>query len=77
MAGVPATVEIGPREELEDTMSTTPARLTDPVCGMAVDPDSAAARQDHAGTTYYFCSRHCADAFAADPARFAAASRGD
>jgi Cu+-exporting ATPase len=77
VAEVSATVEIGPREELEDTVSTTPARLTDPVCGMAVDPGSAAARQDHAGTTYYFCSRHCADAFAEDPARFVTASHRD
>ena len=33
--------------------------FTDPVCGMAVDPATAAGAHAHAGTTYYFCSRHC------------------
>ena len=27
----------------------------DPVCGMMVDPLSAAGQYEHAGTTYYFC----------------------
>jgi hypothetical protein len=27
----------------------------DPVCGMTVNPGSAAARVEHAGTTYFFC----------------------
>ena len=43
---------------------------TDPVCGMTVDPKSAAGSVEHAGTTYYFCSRHCLDKFRADPARY-------
>ena len=28
----------------------------DPVCGMDVEPETAAGRHEHAGTTYYFCS---------------------
>jgi len=40
---------------------------TDPVCGMRVDPDKAAAQYDHDGKTYYFCSTHCAKKFSADP----------
>ncbi|MBK6960327.1 MAG: heavy metal translocating P-type ATPase [Gammaproteobacteria bacterium] len=44
---------------------------TDPVCGMQVDQHSA-ARADHAGSAYYFCSARCRDRFAADPAAFIA-----
>jgi YHS domain-containing protein/uncharacterized membrane protein YraQ (UPF0718 family) len=39
----------------------------DPVCGMTVDPASAAARADHDGRTYYFCNPGCHDRFVADP----------
>jgi Cu+-exporting ATPase len=41
---------------------------------MTVEPASAAARIDHAGKTYYFCSRHCAHAFQQDPARYLSGS---
>jgi Cu+-exporting ATPase len=44
--------------------------VTDPVCGMRIDPDEAAATADHDGTTYHFCSEACHDAFVADPARY-------
>ncbi len=46
-------------------------RVPDPVCGMSVDPATAAARIEHDGQTYHFCSQHCADSFAANPDRFA------
>ncbi len=46
--------------------------VTDPVCGMSVEPADAASRE-HEGRTYYFCSAHCAKAFDADPARYATA----
>src|SRR4051812_6700352 len=42
----------------------------DPVCGMTVDPASAAGQVDYEGTTYHFCSQHCVHAFKADPSRF-------
>ena len=35
----------------------------DPVCGMDVDPARAARAIERDGTTYYFCSSGCADAF--------------
>ncbi len=44
---------------------------TDPVCGMRVAPESAAGSLTHAGTTYYFCSRHCLEKFRAAPDRYA------
>jgi Cu+-exporting ATPase len=48
-----------------------PNMATDPICGMTVDV--AAARHTHAfgGSTWYFCSRHCLDRFAASPERYA------
>jgi P-type Cu+ transporter len=46
--------------------------VTDPVCGMTVDPATAAGSTTHEGTTYHFCSRHCLAQFEADPAKYAA-----
>jgi Cu+-exporting ATPase len=43
---------------------------TDPVCGMRVEPASAAAKVEHGGKPYYFCSAHCAQAFKVDPQRY-------
>lgn len=42
----------------------------DPVCGMRVDPATAVAQVEFEGATYCFCSRHCADTFSLDPAKF-------
>ncbi|MFZ5542879.1 MAG: heavy metal translocating P-type ATPase [Pseudomonadota bacterium] len=42
----------------------------DPVCGMPVDPASAAGRVTHGGRDYLFCSAHCMAEFKADPQRF-------
>ena len=50
------------------------ARAIDPVCGMQVDPQSAAGSNLHGGVTYYFCSKHCLAAFQADPAKYLAKS---
>ncbi|QDF99811.1 copper-translocating P-type ATPase [Azoarcus sp. DD4] len=43
----------------------------DPVCGMAVKPDSP-HRASHAGHDYRFCSAHCLTRFQADPQRYLA-----
>jgi len=40
--------------------------VVDPVCGMTVDP-ATAAHADYAGQDYAFCSAGCHDTFAADP----------
>ena len=42
----------------------------DPVCGMTINPDSAAGSLEHEGTTYYFCSKHCLATFQANPAKY-------
>jgi Cu+-exporting ATPase len=50
-----------------DTPATT---KKDPVCGMSVDPHTAAHRADHDGRPYFFCSAGCRTKFVADPARY-------
>ena len=42
----------------------------DPVCGMTVAPERAAATVSHAGANYYFCCRSCADKFQAAPEKY-------
>src|SRR6266540_3833925 len=44
--------------------------MTDPICGMNVEPERAAGSHVHNGQTYYFCSRHCLAEFKEDPERF-------
>ena len=50
------------------------SHVTDPVCGMKVDPQSAAGSFEHGGVKYYFCSKHCLAQFRADPAKYLAKS---
>ncbi len=44
----------------------------DPVCKMQVSAGDDTLHSDHAGHTYYFCSRHCLDKFNANPAAYLA-----
>jgi Cu+-exporting ATPase len=53
------------------------ARVKDPVCGMIIESDTAAAKSTYQGETYFFCSVDCKQAFDAEPSRFAAAKRAD
>jgi len=39
----------------------------DPVCGMSVEEDSAAATYEYEGVTYYFCAVGCKKDFEEDP----------
>ncbi|MBK5283150.1 MAG: heavy metal translocating P-type ATPase [Nitrospiraceae bacterium] len=41
----------------------------DPICGMTVDPATAAGSLDHQGQRYYFCGLSCLERFKADPER--------
>ena len=41
----------------------------DPICGMTVDPATAAGSHDHRGQRYYFCGLSCLERFRADPER--------
>lgn len=44
--------------------------LRDPVCGMTVTYESAKARSEYNGQTYYFCSMDCKEQFDKDPERY-------
>ena len=55
---------------LEDgAFSQIETMATDPVCDMAVER-TGTPTLEHDGTTYWFCSTHCRDEFAAEPDRF-------
>ena len=43
--------------------------MKDPICGMDVNPATAAGSDIHDGQTYYFCSAHCLAEFRANPTR--------
>lgn len=47
------------------------AQVKDPVCGMTIDSDKAAAQSQYQGRTFYFCSTQCKRQFDATPDRFA------
>ena len=53
------------------------ATVIDPVCGMRIEADDAAAIAEHQGQTYYFCSEGCRDIFVADLSRHGAPSTAD
>jgi P-type Cu+ transporter len=44
--------------------------VVDPVCGMSVDPSTAAGSFEFGGTTYFFCNPHCQRKFSASPEQF-------
>ena len=44
--------------------------VSDPVCGMEVKEDEAAAQGEHEGVTYYFCSAWCKEEFEKDPKKY-------
>ncbi len=48
---------------------TAGAATIDPVCGMTVDPKNA-LKESYQGEAYYFCSKHCAEKFRANPEQY-------
>lgn len=44
--------------------------VRDPVCGMTIDPSSAAGKSEYQGQTYYFCSTGCKTAFDKEPEKY-------
>ena len=42
----------------------------DPVCGMDIDPATAAGTSEYKGQTYYFCSLGCKRSFDKDPEEY-------
>lgn len=54
-------------------MMTPSTSVTDPVCGMNVDPANAAGAgltAEYEGKTYYFCGKGCKLEFGDDPAKY-------
>ena len=49
---------------------TDATAVTDPVCGMQVNPQKSAHHFELKGITWHFCSAHCLKRFAANPAEF-------
>lgn len=45
--------------------------VTDPVCGMTIDPAKAVGSSSYNGETFHFCSRGCETKFDAAPAQYA------
>jgi len=64
------TPEENPMTHAHDDSSGDATLVTDPVCGMNINPATAAASREHDGATLYFCSTGCADTFDADPHRY-------
>ena len=67
-------VEVGTRSATQETQvfkGKKAAKVKDPVCGMQVDPGTAAASEVYEGRTYYFCALHCRDTFLANPKAYA------
>ena len=52
------------------------ATVTDPVCKMEINSETAAGQSDFQGQTYYFCAKECKETFDANPQQFAT-ERGD
>ena len=50
--------------------------MVDPVCGMVVTPETAAA-WEHDDQTFFFCSVGCMERFREDPTRFLAMDPAD
>jgi Cu+-exporting ATPase len=51
-------------------VSTKEKMERDPVCGMNVDPNRAAAKVEHDGKLYYFCAQGCAKRFQQAPGKY-------
>jgi YHS domain-containing protein len=50
------------------------ALVKDVVCGMMIDPATAAATSEYKGAAYYFCAAGCKQEFDANPEKFLSAS---
>ncbi len=61
------TGAVEPMSDHADTGHDTAAEVTDPVCGMTVDPATSAGHATYAGQEFSFCSTGCRDTFVADP----------
>ena len=59
-----------------ENANSTAQIVRDPVCGMSVAPQKAAATIEYGGRPYYFCSKGCASKFQQNPNKFLGAAGG-
>ena len=62
--------EHSPGKSGKQLTMATPQLVTDPVCGMHIDPTTAAGQWEYNGTRYYFCNPGCLQRFKADPEKY-------
>jgi Cu+-exporting ATPase len=70
--GAPAAASCCSHGAHDPAPAASSARVVDPVCGMTIDPATAAGQHTWKGTTYYFCSPGCLAKFKADPEKYLA-----
>ncbi|HUR37259.1 MAG TPA: heavy metal translocating P-type ATPase [Terriglobales bacterium] len=58
------------KQHPEENQTSDARTVIDPVCGMTINPATAAASSDYQGETYYFCNPGCKTKFDADPQRY-------
>jgi len=63
---------VGDEVELFEVVWSRPDRPVDPVCGMAIDPESGALTLEWRGAALRFCSPACHDRFVENPALYSA-----
>jgi Cu+-exporting ATPase len=62
-----------PRDEEETAPKKEGEMVKDLVCGMTIDPATAAGSSEYKGQTYYFCALSCKKSFDEDPEKYLAA----
>jgi Cu+-exporting ATPase len=55
---------------IKEQTAEEPAIVVDPVCGMKVNPEKAAASMEHAGRLWHFCGQGCFKKFQANPSQY-------
>jgi Cu+-exporting ATPase len=55
---------------MKHNLNEHPPKVKDPVCDMAVTPETAAGTVDYGGAAYFFCSAGCIDKFKATPEKY-------
>ena len=55
---------------------TSTTAVKDPVCGMDVDPATAAGRTGYKGQMYFFCGSRCKEKFDLDPGQYMGKAAG-
>lgn len=51
-------------------------KVKDPVCGMEIERDQAAAQVEYQGQIYYFCAPGCKAQFEREPQKYAQPDQG-